>query len=558
VSFAERRGAVVGWLTLALAVAALAFADTLGFGFVADARFLIRDNRYLDSWRWLVPTLTHDYFWSSSGAAIPYWRPLTKLGWLVTAQWFNHSARAFHAVELAWILVVVAGVFALARRLGASAAWAGAAAIVFALHPALIEPGCLLMAQSDVQALACTLWALLAWLAWRDGRRPAWLLALAHAVAVALALGAKESTIVLPAVLTGWSLISQPRRMLTTAPAWILAALYLVTRQRFLHATPTAPLAPLRIFSSFGVYAAGLLPLRIETAVHDLSFAEARAPLTLAGSALAWLALGGGLVLTIRRRSANTLGLLLLGSFSLLPVLMGPMPHVPGISGKYALADRWLITAAAATTIGLTILFSRLPRRGQGLAAGALALWALGSLALVPTTHHFYASDETLLTLEELRYQETPERFRTVEDRCRAIERRTAVATLSGDVATLLGLVQDAPPACPPTTSTRFNLLAALVRAHRYDDARPMVEPLLAHFDLDRRYHAPLLYLSGVTLLHSGEPARAEALLLAAQREGLADCALWARLAEAAAAQHHDADVATRKSAFAACANQPR
>src|SRR5207302_786470 len=122
----------------------------------------------------------------------------------------------------------------------------------------------------------------------------------------------------------------------------------------------------------------------------------------------------------------------------------------PGVNGKYALADRWLITAAAASSIGLTILFSRLPRLGRRIAAGAIGVWALGALAIAPTAHHFYVSDESLLALEELRYQETPERFRTVEDRCRAVERRTAKATLAGDVETLLALVHEAPAECPP------------------------------------------------------------------------------------------------------------
>src|SRR5205823_6066012 len=116
-------------------------------------------------------------------------------------------------------------------------------------------------------------------------------------------------------------------------------------RQHLLHSSPTAPLDPLRIFTGLGLYAAGLLPFRVESGVHNVSFAEARAPLTILCSALVWLALAGGLVLAIRRRSANTLGLLLLGLCSLLPVLMGPLPHVPGVNGKYALADRWLITA---------------------------------------------------------------------------------------------------------------------------------------------------------------------------------------------------------------------
>src|SRR4051794_14046647 len=120
-------------LPSALLVTALAYAGSLGYGFVADARFLIQDNRYLDSWTWLRDTLTHDYFWSSSGATIPYWRPLTKLGWLVEARLWGRSAAAFHAVQVAWLLLAVAGVYALARQLGVGRRWAWAAALLFGL-----------------------------------------------------------------------------------------------------------------------------------------------------------------------------------------------------------------------------------------------------------------------------------------------------------------------------------------------------------------------------------------------------------------------------------------
>ena len=100
---AERARRLARRLALPAAVVAVAaaYVDTLRQGFVADARFLLADNRYLDGWSAWRATLTHDYFWSSSGALIPYWRPLTKLSWLVEAQAFGRgSALGFHAVQL--------------------------------------------------------------------------------------------------------------------------------------------------------------------------------------------------------------------------------------------------------------------------------------------------------------------------------------------------------------------------------------------------------------------------------------------------------------------------
>jgi hypothetical protein len=538
-------------LPLAVAAVAVAYAGTLRQGFVADARFLLADNRYLDSWSYFGATLRHDYFWSSSGASIPYWRPLTKLLWLVEARLFGRgSALPFHAVQLAWLLGAAAGVGLLARRLGAPATWAALAVLLFGLHPALVEAGCLLMARSDVAVVACTLWALIAWLKWRDGSR-AW--AIVHVVALGGALLSKEAAVVLPAVLTVWALASSPRRLATVAPAWLLAIAYLVARRIALGAVPSASFDPLRIFVGVGVYGWGLLPLRVATGVRNLSFAEARAPATLAMAAAVWLGVVAGALVAWWRRSATALGLVALGLASLLPVLMGPTPSVPGIAGKYAFADRWLVTAAAAASVGLVLAALRLPLRGRRLVAGVLAVWCVAALIIAGAAHAYYASDTTLLDREDDDYQETPERFRTVEDRCRFRERQLVRASVRGDADEAMRLLGETPAECPADAMMRFNVASVLAQRGRFAEARPLADELLAHFAMPARYHAPLLYLAGVSALRTGDPARAEHLLTGALQEGLGSCATFARLAEATGAQGRADEAARWKQRLDAC-----
>jgi len=538
-------------LPLAVALVGLAYAGTLAQGFVADARFLIADNRHLDAWSFFGPTLRHDYFWSSSGASIPYWRPLTKLSWLVEARLFGRgSALPFHAVQVAWLLAAAAGVGVLARRLGATAPWAALAVLLFGLHPALVEAGCLLMARSDVAVVACTLWALVGWLRWRDGSR-GW--AVVHVVAIAGALASKEAAVVLPAVLTLWALVSSPRRMATVAPAWLPALAYLVARRLALGAAPSASFDALRIFVGVGVYGWGLLPLRVATGVRNLSFAEAHAPATLAMAAAVWLALAAGVAVAWRRRSATALGLIALGVASLLPVLVGPTPSVPGITGKYAFADRWLVTAAAAASIGLVLAGMRLPLGGRRVVASVLGLWCVAALVVARPAHAYYASDTTLLDREDDDYEETPERFRTVEDRCRHGERQLVRASVRGDADEALRLLREAPAECPADPMMRFNVASVLAQEKRYAEARPIADALLARFDMPARYHAPLLYLAGVSALRTGDPARAEHLLGGALQEGLGSCAIFARLAEATGAQGRADEAARWKQRLDAC-----
>ena len=543
-------------LPLAVALVAAAWADSLRQGFVADARFLIADNRYLDAWSYWRETLTHDYFWSSSGASIPYWRPWTKLSWLVEARLCGRgSALPFHAVQLGWILAATAGVGVLARRLGAPAVWAALAALAFGLHPALVEPGCLLMARSDVVVVAGAVWSLVGWLGWRAAPTPSrrWAWATLHVAALAVALGSKETAVVLPLVVTAWAWAERPRRLATVAPAWLLALAYLAARARVLGATPSAAIDPLRIFVGVGVYGWGLLPLRVATGVRNVSLAEAHGAAMLLSAAVVWIALAAGGMAALRRRSPAAIGLLTLALVSLLPVLVGPTPSVPGIHGKLPFADRWLVMAAAAVSIGLGLAAARLPARAGRLVALVLAAWSVASLAIAPIVHRDYRSDATLLDREDQTYEETPERWRTVEDRCRFRERQLARAVTRGDADGASALVREAPPECPADASARFNLASVLAQRGRFAEARPLADALLARYELPPRFHAPLEYIAGVAALRTGDAARAVELLTAAWKEGLGNCAIFARLAEATRALGRADDAAAWKRRLDAC-----
>ncbi len=194
------------WLLAPLAVLWV-FRGVAAFDFVADARFLIAENTYIRDLHQLWPTLTRNYFWSSSGAAIPYWRPLTKLSWLLEYQLFAGWPGGYMLVQLGWFLLGVLGVQGLARGLGCARSWAATAGLLFGLSPVAIEPVCLLMARSDVVAGTAAVWSVLAFLRWQARGSAAW--AALHLVAAVLALASKESAVILAPVLTGWVLLGR-------------------------------------------------------------------------------------------------------------------------------------------------------------------------------------------------------------------------------------------------------------------------------------------------------------------------------------------------------------
>jgi hypothetical protein len=530
------------WWLLPPLVVGLTYAGSARFEFVADARFLILENRYMDGVGQLWANLTHDYFWSSSGNFIAYWRPLTKASWLFEAQSFGTWAGGFHLVQVAWQLAGVAGVVALARRLGSAPLWASFAGLVYGLHPAVAEPTCLIMARSDVVAATGSVWSVVAWLAFRETKRAAW--GVAHAVLLLVAFGSKEASIFLLPLLVAWAATDRgwgARRWqpLSLAPVGVVAAAYLVGRQLVLGdaARPRVGLDPLRVLVGGGRYLFALLPLSPTTGVHNVSLAEAWSRGSLLAAAALWLVALGVLAWAAQKHDVAACGLLFWIGAALAPVLLVEQLAVPNVAGKLPLADRWLLPSLPAFSVLVALMLERARRPLlRTTIVGACGVWVVAAFLIAPTAHARYRDEGALLALEEEQYVETPEEFRTAEDRCRHEERGVVAALQQRAFEEAYRRSKALPAECLSRDETRFNLLSALVETGRMTEARPVVEGLLARPPHDSRNLAPLSVLAGRTLLSTGDPARAERLLLEARRRGDRGCNVTLLLARAAEA----------------------
>lgn len=171
-------------------IAALCAAPSLRNGFVYDD----------------VPAVEQDTRLGDPGLhllAVPYWRdtmrdrlyrPVTTVSFALDRAAGGGSTVPFHLTNILLNALVSALVFLLAHRLLQHAAAAFVAAAWFALHPVHVEAVANVVGRSELLAAAGYLVAVLAWLA---GPRLA-LLVLAGA---AIAFGAKEHALTLPAAL---------------------------------------------------------------------------------------------------------------------------------------------------------------------------------------------------------------------------------------------------------------------------------------------------------------------------------------------------------------------
>ena len=179
--------------------------------------------------------------WWQDQAHLYFFRPLAfflmKCEY-VASRW---SPTAMHAFSLAWTLVCAALVAALARQVLRDDRLALLAGALFILHPGNWLTGRWIACQNEQMATAFMLTAILAWGRaagwWAESRGPSGWLAVAIIAQVA-ALGCRETSILLPAMLALGDLLLVRRTMLRRWWAYLLLAAiaggYLVLRHAML------------------------------------------------------------------------------------------------------------------------------------------------------------------------------------------------------------------------------------------------------------------------------------------------------------------------------------
>jgi hypothetical protein len=132
----------------------------LTFGFVYDDRLAIEENPHLRVWPGLGRIFLSD-IWSLSGLAKEsnYYRPMFLLSYAAVFHAFGAAPWAFHLLNILFHAAASSMVFALTIRLWNRESMAAIAALLFALHPAHVEPVAWIAALSE---LAYTLFVLIA------------------------------------------------------------------------------------------------------------------------------------------------------------------------------------------------------------------------------------------------------------------------------------------------------------------------------------------------------------------------------------------------------------
>jgi hypothetical protein len=369
-----------------------AYANSLANGFALDANALILQDPRIraatgENLRLIVQ---NDYWWPTYTLGV--YRPLTTLSYLVNWSVLGGggSPLGYHLLNVLLHMVNVWFVYRLAQRILPSAAQAGFAAALWAIHPIGVECVSNVAGRGDLLAAAAVLGGLLLYA--RDAH---WLTLFAVAVA---GVFAKENAAVLIALMVLWDVtyrgFSRHRWPSYAAVAASLALLWIIRHFVYRDAPwidwPVVdnPLlaagfwsARLTAWKVVGMYLWLLaFPWRL---AYDRSYSEI--PPSGWGDASAWLAvltIAAALAIVIARRRRDPVLFFAAGFFGL---ALLPTSNLILQIGNI-MAERFLYLPAVGFAIAVTAIATRLPlgRARLVIAAAAILLFTARTVARNP------------------------------------------------------------------------------------------------------------------------------------------------------------------------------
>ena len=289
---ASARMSRVMWLAPPLA-ALVVHGRELAFGFTSldDLTLVVDDQPFLQRADALVRAFGRAYF-HVIDAAHAYYRPLVTASYALDARLSGTSPLGYHATNLALHVVATLLVLALVRRLAIGDGVAACAALVFAVHPALVEVVAWVPGRND-SLLA--VFALGAVVAFARGSLAV------HLACFAAALFSKETALAVPPMCVAYAWLVEPvaperpvrarGQWAALAFGWVLVtAAFALARSRVLNGAssaldPRVALAHLPVL----VTSLGKIALPVDLAVLATTDDSATWPGMVAAGAIAAL-----------------------------------------------------------------------------------------------------------------------------------------------------------------------------------------------------------------------------------------------------------------------------
>ena len=198
-------------LALAIGLTLVTYIGTLRFEFVYDDLSQIVSNPHVQSWHYMRSYFTEEV-WAHlhPGQRGDYYRPVFLLWLLVDHTLFGLRPGAWHATGLLLHLLATGLVYLLAGRLTKDRVTAGMAALLFGLHPAQVESVAWISSVCEPLMAAALLGSLLCYAKQRETSKAKILWKAASLLLFLIAVLAKETALVFPAILAAYEWLFPP------------------------------------------------------------------------------------------------------------------------------------------------------------------------------------------------------------------------------------------------------------------------------------------------------------------------------------------------------------
>ena len=193
-------------IAVVLVLTFAAYIPTLRYQFVHDDRGQIVENPAVHSWHF-VPSYFTSQVWAGvmPGELGNYYRPLFLLWLRINDAAFGNHAWGWHLTTVLAHVLATLLAYLLVLSLGVSGDAALVAALVFGLHPAHIEAVAWISGATEPLLGVLLIASFLSYIRWRRTSRLNW--RLASVALFALALGEKETAMIVPGLLLAYDWI---------------------------------------------------------------------------------------------------------------------------------------------------------------------------------------------------------------------------------------------------------------------------------------------------------------------------------------------------------------
>jgi tetratricopeptide (TPR) repeat protein len=392
-------------------IALLLYANSLNNPFIWDDHYLITENHFVKSGKYIAELFTHHLYYSTAGAS-NFYRPLQTLLLSIDYSLWKANPFGYHITNIAFHIFCAFAVYLLIVALFKHRMIATMVGLLFLVHPANSTVVNYISSRADSQATLFVVLSLYLFLRSWAGQRAAFYMA-GSLICFVLGLLSKELAIILPFLLLVIKpLVAQPPRLYwkRALPFFAVLIAYGALRLTVLDfsvaGTGTPPALSIRLLTTAESFTRLMGILIVPLQIHIEKRLAYSAGLFEPSTFFSVMLIGALLfsVYAMRRRSA-------MASFGFAWFFMALLPMANIMPINATIADHWLYLPSCGFFLGIIGMLTYIKRRLSDTAQRTVKSLGLGTFALIIGVFAVLTFRQNTIWKDPLRFYELAIRY---------------------------------------------------------------------------------------------------------------------------------------------------